>query len=359
MPDKRPVDDLSLEELERVLAIKRREERQTRLQRMKQRGRVIETPVSASPQPTQPQQEQTYASDGQGLPAATVELGREALTKRKTVPEFEEAIDSRNHTRKRQREANRIWRMFVDRLLILTEAAAVIGLVVLGVALFNGLNILQEETADAQAAAEDFRSRSIPTLAPTPTLRLSDVVLPTGHIVHNGVPQFNFAEVPEQFRWQVAQQVLLPEDIARPQPTDDTPLRLLIPRLNIDNAIVQGVDWDALKQGVGMLPNGAVPRDANGNVVLAAHNDIYGQIFRYLDQLQPGDEIQLMTRSGVYTYRIRSYQENGQTVGHQIVKPDEVHVMQSQGAPILTLISCYPYQKNTERIIIQADRVDL
>ena len=44
MRDKRPVDELSVEELERVLAIKRREERQQRMQRMQRTGRVIETP---------------------------------------------------------------------------------------------------------------------------------------------------------------------------------------------------------------------------------------------------------------------------------------------------------------------------
>ena len=43
MRDKRPVDELSVEELERVLAIKRREERQQHLQRMQRTGRVIET----------------------------------------------------------------------------------------------------------------------------------------------------------------------------------------------------------------------------------------------------------------------------------------------------------------------------
>jgi len=54
MRDKRPVDELSVEELEQVLAIKRREERQQRMQRMQRTGRVIETVDSASPESDAP-----------------------------------------------------------------------------------------------------------------------------------------------------------------------------------------------------------------------------------------------------------------------------------------------------------------
>jgi sortase A len=84
-------------------------------------------------------------------------------------------------------------------------------------------------------------------------------------------------------------------------------------------------------------------------VVLAAHNDIYGEIFRHLDQLEPGDQFQIQTRSGIYTYVVRA---------SDIVEPDAVHVMDRQGKAMVTLISCYPYQVNTERIVVFADRID-
>ena len=41
MRDKRPVDELSIEELEKILAIRKREEREKRLDRMKRSGRVV------------------------------------------------------------------------------------------------------------------------------------------------------------------------------------------------------------------------------------------------------------------------------------------------------------------------------
>lgn len=328
MPDKRYVDELSVEELERILAIKRREARQAQMSRLRNTGRVIESPVEVL--------SEVKASESQ--------------PKRKSVPEFEDAIDAQDF--KPKSNAGRIWRAFVDRSLLLLELGAVVGLVVLGVALFNGLNILQEETAAAQAAAAAQLNASIPTIAPTPELTLANVVLPTGHIVlpDTSRPVFNFGEVPDAMMGVVANQIYLPANVSRAPITDDTPLRLLVPRLNLDNPIVQGVDWNALQQGVGMLPNGSLPRNTGDNVVLAAHNDIYGELFRDLDQLEVGDELQVQTRTGVYTYRIR---------GTQIVQPDDVHVMSSQGTPMLTLISCYPYQVNDKRIVVFADRVDI
>jgi len=53
MRDKRPVDELSIEELEKILAIRKREEREKRLDRMKRAGRVVgsETSTAAAAAP--------------------------------------------------------------------------------------------------------------------------------------------------------------------------------------------------------------------------------------------------------------------------------------------------------------------
>lgn len=337
MPDKRPVDELSIEELERILTIKKREARQNRLKRMRRTGRVIDTAANAP----------TVSNPTQPVDESEADVSSEPMQKRKAVPQFEDAIDMREF-KPRSSNAGRIWRIFVDRSLFLVETMAVLGLIGLGLMLFNSLNILQEQTAEIQAAAEAQRSAGIPTIAPTPQLTLANVVLPTGHTIQNGQPVFNWGEVPENMWGRVANQVMIPPEVARMPVTDDTPLRVIIPDLNIDQSIVQGIDWDALKAGVGMVPTGAVPRNDTDNVVLAAHNDIYGEIFRYLDQLKPGMAIQIQTRSGVYNYRVREW---------KTVAPDNVAVMNSQGKPMVTLISCYPYRVDTQRIVVFADRV--
>ncbi len=354
MVDKRSVDDLSVNELERLLVMKRREARQARLRRMRQSGRVIDTgqeppsdqptasPANTAPNPT------ANSSQASGLPAATVQVPPESVQRRKSVPRFEDALDE-NAFQKPDARGQRIWQMFVDRSLLLVEVLAVVGLVALGVAMYEGIITLQQESAAAQQAAEDQRRASVPTAAPTPALNLVNVVLPGGHTPpREGVSSFNFEEIPGNLRGQLASQVFLPPDVSRPEPTNDTPLRVIIPAINVDHTIVQGVDWEALKLGVGQLPNEAEPSAPDDNVVLSAHNDIYGEIFRYLDELEPGMELQIQTRTETYTYVIRNT---------QIVDPDAVHVMQPQGSPMVTLISCYPYRVNTQRIVVFADRI--
>jgi sortase A len=84
-------------------------------------------------------------------------------------------------------------------------------------------------------------------------------------------------------------------------------------------------------------------------VVLAAHNDIYGELFRYLDQLEPGDRFHIRTETDIHTYVV---------TGFDIVEPNDVHVMENQGRPTATLISCYPYQVNDKRYIVFAERED-
>ena len=81
-------------------------------------------------------------------------------------------------------------------------------------------------------------------------------------------------------------------------------------------------------------------------MVLSAHDDIYGEIFRRLDALAPGDEIQIYTASQIFVYVITRT---------RIVEPTEVSVMSPTAHPSLTLISCYPYMIDNKRIVVLAD----
>ncbi|MEL7235947.1 MAG: sortase, partial [Chloroflexota bacterium] len=78
-------------------------------------------------------------------------------------------------------------------------------------------------------------------------------------------------------------------------------------------------------------------------------NDIYGELFKNIDQLEPGDQFQVQTREDVFLYEI---------TGTDIVAPTDVHVLNDVGKPQAILISCYPYRVNTQRIVVYADRVD-
>lgn len=343
MRDKRPVDELSVEELERILAIRKREERQSKLQRMRRAGRIVEPPAAApaaSSAPIKPTAALPIPPD----PLITAPAVPPAPLTRDAAPRFEDEADF-GGAPVQQRQ---FWRSFMNQSLLLIEVAAVAGLIFLGYQMFLSINNLRRETASAVALADEQRRATMPTLAPTPQIRLSEIVLPGGHIfTASGEVQFNYAEIPEALRGLVETEILRPV-ISRPQPTRETALELNIPKLNIETTIVQGTDWEALKLGVGQFQNGVNPSDAEGNLVLSGHNDIYGEHFRYLDQLKPGDEFYVRTETQIHTYRVTD---------SQIVEPNAVWVMQSRGGAVATLISCYPYQVNDKRYIVFAERI--
>lgn len=336
MRDKRTVEELSVEELERILAVKRRAERQSKLERMRRSGRTVE--------PTVP--------NGKQHPPKSVVLATAQASSRTTAPDAEltpRFVDAPDQPARHDPDRDRFWKSFVNQALLLVEIAAVVGLVYLGYNLVQSLGMLERETAEAQRMAEEQRSAALPTIAPTPVLRIDNVVLPGGHTPPNSPhgAQPNLNEIPANLQPIVQSQLFQPV-INRPAQTDDTALRLIIPKLNLDQTVVQGADWEALKQGVGQLLNGVNPGDQSGNLVLNAHNDIYGELFRHLDQLEAGDQFQVQTRRAIYTYEIH---------GWEIVGPNDVHVLESTSDPTATLISCYPYMVNNKRIVVFASRV--
>jgi sortase A len=343
MRDKRPVDELSIEELERVLAIKRREDRQQKLDRMKRAGRTVSDNNGVKQHPPQEAILAAPAVPSSQSPAVEAK----APTNTDSAPRFEDALDDIPNV---DPERDRFWKAFVNQALLLVEVLAVAGLIYLGYTLIQSIGRLEQETASAQQLADEQRIAALPTIAPTPQLRLEQVVLPGGHTppTSPGGPQFNLNEIPSNLLPVVQSQLFQPP-VSRAPRTDETALRLIIPKLELDSSIVQGTDWEALKQGVGQLQNGVDPTDDQGNVVFSAHNDIYGELFRYLDQLEAGDRLQVQTQTKIFTYEV---------TGWDVHEPTDVHVLDARAGATLTLISCYPYQVDDKRIVVFANRVD-
>jgi len=200
--------------------------------------------------------------------------------------------------------------------------------------LFNGLNVIQELNREVAAVLEQ------PTLTPTPLIMA--VVLPSGHTPPNveGGARPNDAEIPEHLRPLVQSLASLPI----PTPGPEQAIRLQIPAISVDAAALQGNGWEQLKKGVGQYIGSADPGE-NGNVVLSAHNDIFGEIFRHLDRLKPGDQVTLFTNQRAYNYSV---------LETRIVEPTEVEVLAPTSEPTITLISCYPYMVDDQRIVVKA-----
>jgi sortase A len=295
MPRQRSLEDLSVDQLRQLLIEKRRAERQKRMEAFRRSGRVI----LVEPQPA---------------PPALSDLRSEAI-----LSLDEAAPPSRG----------KVW---LDRFLFLVEVAAVLGLVFI---LYNGANLLQSLNREVSSALV------LPTMTPTPLI--SVVVLPSGHTppTDPGGVRFNEAEIPAHLR-PLVQSVTAA--LVLPTPSPEQAIRLRIPAINVDAPVVQGDGWEQLKKGVGQNLSSPNP-GLKGNVVLSAHNDVFGEIFRDLDKLKPGDQVIVYTQQRAYTYLVR---------GTQIVEPTRVEVMAPTTDHVITLISCYPYLVDKQRIVVSA-----
>jgi sortase A len=347
MRDKRPVDELSIEELERILAIRKREARQQQLRRMSKEGRRVVPPVSspAPAIPVQPEPVPAEAIPQPVQPAPVQPVPQPSAAPDDGMPRFEEESPSSSHAAEKAEANATFWNMVWNRSLLVIEMLAFVGLVVIGVQMVQALQTLQQETAAVQAEAQAAAFASIPTPTITPEISLNQIVLPGGHTspTSAGGAQFNLNEIPANLRPIVQQQLTAP--IVIPTPGPESPTRIQIPNLGVDAPVVSGTSWEALKRGVGHQTNTGLPGQP-GNMVLSAHNDIYGEIFRYLDQLQPGDQIIVHTTTQQYTYTVREW---------DIYSPRAVQVMDPTRTPTATLISCYPYQVDNQRIVVFAD----
>jgi sortase A len=292
MPRQRSPEELSTEELRHLLVEKNRKNREARIEAYRRSGRIVPVEEESS----EPESTPTAA------PASTV----------------------RSRSEERQRRG-------LDRLLLTVEVVAMLGvvaIVIYGIFLLNNLN------------RQYSTSNTLPTL--TPTALITAVVLPGGHTppVDGSEVTFNEAEIPEHLRPLMQSLANIPAPTASPQQA----IRMQIPAIGVDQSVVQGDGWEQLKKGIGQHIGTADPGQV-GNLVVSAHNDIFGEIFRDLDQLQNGDQIVVYTATRAYTYVV---------TGSEIVEPTRVDVMNSTSTATLTLVSCYPYRVDNKRIVVTA-----
>jgi sortase A len=297
MPRRKYPEELTIDELRQLLVEKRRKTRQEHLDRFRRTGRVV-----------------TLASDLETTSLEHLHAGiTEAVVEEQPLPWWK-----------------RGWRIF-DRALVLIEVLAVVGVVFV---LLSGWEILQ-------GLNDEYSQVLIPaTFTPTPLI--GAVVLPSGHTPPDspGGARPNEAEIPEHLR-PLVQAVA---DIPAITPSPAQAIQIQIPAINVDAPVVLGDGWEQLKKGVGQHIGSVNPGQA-GNLVLSAHNDVFGEIFRHLDELQRGDEVTVYTAQRAYVYVITKT---------LIVEPTQVSLLAPTSNATLTLISCYPYLVDNQRIVVQA-----
>lgn len=252
-------------------------------------------------------------------------------------------------------QASRPWWRKAEGWLLFVESAAVLFVVLGGVAVWMTLQDLNDTYRDLHQADP----RILPTVVSAANPLLSEVQLPPmdpGRDVPQLLPESGAMAAPplptpqptatpaaRETPW--AQEAIVP---VVPTPAPDYAQRLQIPAIGVDSHVFQSNDPRALKLGVAQFGYFTAPGQA-GNLVIAGHNDTYGEIFRDLGELERGDEVTLFGSQRTYTYRVRD---------KIIVEPEDVWVMLPTSSSTLTLITCHPYLIDSHRLVVFAELVE-
>lgn len=123
--------------------------------------------------------------------------------------------------------------------------------------------------------------------------------------------------------------------------------RLEAPTIRLSATVIEGSTDEMLARAAGHIEGTALPGE-RGNVGIAGHRDT---TFRTVQQLRVGDPLRLTTQWGHYEYRV---------VRTFIVAPEDVQVLDPTEAPVLTLVTCYPFTfigHAPKRYIIRAELI--
>ncbi|MFA6512025.1 MAG: sortase [Patescibacteria group bacterium] len=140
----------------------------------------------------------------------------------------------------------------------------------------------------------------------------------------------------------------LPETAFKPVPEDN---RLVIPKIGVDVAIVEGADQNALNRGIWHIPDTSNPT-LGGNTVLSGHRFQYlppsSQTLYLLDKLETHDDIIIYWEGKEYDYKV---------TGRDIILPTQVEILENTSNAQLTLFTCTPLFTTSKRLVIFSEQV--
>lgn len=123
---------------------------------------------------------------------------------------------------------------------------------------------------------------------------------------------------------------------------------IAIPKLELATDLYEGISLAVLDNGPGHWPGTALPGQW-GNVVVGGHRTSHDRPFRYLDRLEPGDEIIYTTMAGQFVYLVTAV---------IIVDESDVWIADQTPAFTTTLFACHPPGSTRQRIVVQATLKD-
>ncbi len=125
--------------------------------------------------------------------------------------------------------------------------------------------------------------------------------------------------------------------------------RIVIPRVGLRMVVVEGTSTADLKKGPGHYNAGSGRNTGlpgmGGVIALAGHRTTYSHPFRDIDDLGPGDKIELRMPYGRFRYTV---------YGHRVVDDQDWSILRRKRFEKLVLTACHPLYSATHRYAVFA-----
>jgi sortase A len=157
-----------------------------------------------------------------------------------------------------------------------------------------------------------------------------------------------------------------PAATAVPAPQVSLPDRIVAPAIGLDSKIIpvgwtettnadgsKSSEWAVAEYAVSWHKTSAKLGEA-GNTVLTGHNNIKGEVFRYLEDFRIGDQITIYSGQKAFQYTVTDkfiVQEEGVPYAQRLENAKWIGEFPDER---ITLMSCHPYSGSQHRIFIIA-----
>ena len=150
-------------------------------------------------------------------------------------------------------------------------------------------------------------------------------------------------------------------------PIPQPPTRIVAPAIELDAPVVP-MGWKMVEYGSQQMAQWDVPKDAAGwhvnsalagqpgNTVLSGHHNVESKVFRYVVDLQLGDQIILYAGDRAFAYTVTEKYILKEAGMPWAVRHKNAQWIAPTADERLTLVTCWPYEwpGNTHRVVVVA-----
>jgi len=157
-----------------------------------------------------------------------------------------------------------------------------------------------------------------------------------------------------------------PETLAAIPLAPEVPVRIMIPSIGLDAPIViaeiefekidgkEYLQWFVPDEYASGWHSTSAMLGEPGNTVLNGHHNASGEVFKSLVDVTEGDIIQINSEGSQFRYQITNKMILPEKYEQLDVRMNNAHWLLPSIDERLTLITCWPYDTNTHRLIIVA-----